>query len=104
MSSITAFIMSIITTLSLLFGTLGSADYVRQTGLKEAIEASVNRDKITSTSYIGKADGEAWFPEKEYRIEDHVILKKEKDKDFVILNLADVHFSDYDYRAWYAFE
>lgn len=68
--------MSIITTLSLLFGTLGSADYVRQTGLKEAIEASVNRDKITSTSYIGKADGEAWFPEKEYRIEDHVILKK----------------------------
>lgn len=96
--------MSIVTTLSLLFGTLGSADYEKQTGLAEAIKAAVNREKITATSFVGTPSDETWYPEKEYKLEDHVIITKEKDKDFVILNLADVHFSDYDYRAWYAFE
>ena len=104
MTNITALLMSIITTLSLFFGTLGSSDYVRQTGLAEAIKASVKRDEITASSFVGEVDDCKWSPDKEYSLDDTVVLKKERGKDFIILNLADVHFSDYDYRAWYAFD
>lgn len=104
MSGITQVIMSFITMLSLFFGTLGSSDYDRQTGLKEALDALVNKQQILSEKYVGTESTDKWDAGKEYRLEDTVVLTKKKGEDFVILNLADVHFSDYDYRAFYAFE
>lgn len=104
MSGITAAIMSLLTALSLFFGTLGSSDYKKQTGLFEAVKALANKNTVLGSTYKGEASSDIFSAEKEYTLEDTSVLKKEKGRDFVILNLADVHFSDYDMRALYAFE
>ncbi len=96
--------MSFLTTLSLFFGTAGSSDYIRQTGLKQAIDSLINKNEITNTEYKGEVSSYTWNAAEEYKTENTVVLKKEKNKDFVILNITDTHFSDYDYRAFTAFD
>ncbi len=70
--------------------------------IKNAVDAVLNKKKILSTSYSGKTEdiGTA----NRFDIVDTVIVKKQRGKDFIILNLTDIHFSDYDYRAFFAFE
>lgn len=104
MDKIIAAMMSLLTTLSLFFGTLGSDDYVKSTGLKEAINALINKNEITETEYKGEISNSKWDSSMEYSIDDTIVLKKEKGKDFVILNITDTHFADYDYRAFTAFD
>ncbi len=104
MDKIVAVIMSLFTTLSLFFGSLGSDDYVRSTGLKEAVNSLVNKEEILSTEYKGEESTYHWDSSEEYSIENTVVLKKEKGEDFVILNITDTHFADYDYRAFTAFD
>ncbi len=104
MEKITAIIMSLLTTLSLFFGMAGSDDYEKSTGLKAAIDSLANKNDILSTEYKGEISSYNWDASKEYKLEDTVVLKKEKGKDFVILNITDTHFSDYDYRAFTAFD
>lgn len=104
MDKIIAAMMSLLTTLSLFFGTLGSDTYVKSTGLKEAINALINKNEITETEYKGKISSSKWDSSMEYSIDDTIVLKKEKGKDFVILNITDTHFADYDYRAFTAFD
>lgn len=104
MEKITAIIMSLLTSLSLFFGMAGSDDYTKTTGLKEAIDALVNKSDILSTEYVGDVSTYKWDSSMEYSLDDTVVLKKEKGEDFVILNITDTHFSDYDYRAFTAFD
>lgn len=104
MDKISAIFVSLLTTLSLFFGLAGNTDYVKQTGLKEALDAVINKTEISEEKYIGKTSDYKWNENDEYTLEDTVILKKEKGKDFVILNLTDTHFADYDYRAFTAFD
>lgn len=104
MEKITAIIMSLLTTLSLFFGMAGSPDYKKGTGLKEAVDAVINKGAILSTEFKGDVSEETWNENSEYKLEDTVVLTKEKDKDFVILNITDTHFADYDYRAFTAFD
>ena len=96
--------MSFLTTLSLFFGTAGSSDYTKQSGLSEALNSLFNKDEILSTEFKGEVSDYSWQPDEEYSLDNTVVLKKEKDKDFVILNITDTHFSDYDYRAFTAFD
>ena len=74
--------------------------YVRMTGLKEAIRSWIDREKELAASYTGEVSDEVWGGSFTY--DNMVTLKKSRDKDFVILNLTDTHFGDYDYRRFTA--
>lgn len=104
MDKFISILLSLCTTFSLFFGTAGNADYQKATGLKEALETLFNKSKITSTEYKGEASDYRWDASMDYSIDDTVVLTKEKGKDFVILNITDTHFSDYDHRAFTAFD
>ena len=70
------------------------------TGLKEAVRSWLDRSKELASSYVGAVSDEVWGGDFS---EDNIVkLKKDKDKDFVILNLTDTHFGDYDYRRFTA--
>ena len=90
--------------LPLFFGMKRSNDYKKQTGLPRALNALMNKQKILSEKNEGQVSSESWSPDREYRLEDTVVFTKKKNRDFIVLSLTDVHFSDYDYRAYYAFE
>ena len=102
MNKIIAFVLGFVQTIMLFFGMLGSDAYEKQTGLQEAVEALTGKDEILAEQYIGTVSDENWV-EDEFSLEDMTILTKEKDKDFVVLNIADTHFADYDERAFFAF-
>ena len=67
---------------------------------KEAFRDAFN--EIVSEKYIGEASDYTWKESDAYSLDDTFILKKEKGKDFVILNITDTHFSDYDFRAFFS--
>ncbi len=104
MAKITAIFMSLLTTLSLFLGMAGSADYTKQSGLSAALDAVINKNEILSAEYKGEVSTYKWDASMEYSLDNTVVLKKEKGKDFVVLNITDTHFSDYDYRAFTAFD
>lgn len=104
MERIISIFMSLLTSLSLFLGCAGNADYEKTTGLKAAIDALINKNEIITEKYIGEVSDYVWNSSDEFSLDDTVILKKEKNKDFVILNITDTHFSDYDYRAFTAFD
>ena len=58
-----------------------------------------NKNAVIKEYHTGKASDYIWDGEKEFTFEETVTLKKEKGKDFKILTLDDIHFSDYGYRA-----
>ncbi len=102
MDKIIALIMTIVQTFTVFFGTNGSESYVKQTGLKQAVDALSRKDEIIAEKYIGISSDEAWT-EHEFSLDDMTTIRKEKNKDFVVLNIADTHFADYDERAFFAF-
>ena len=76
--------------------------YVKMTGLKEAIRSWLNYKQELSASYVGETSDEVWGGAFTY--DNMVTIQKDSDKDFVILNLTDNHFGDYDYRRFTALE
>ncbi len=104
MEKLTGIFVSLLTSLSLFLGMAGSADYQKLTGLSEAIKALTQKSEIISGEYTGEVSDDKWSADQEYNIEDTIVLKKDKNKDFIILNITDTHFSDYDYRAFTAFD
>ena len=100
----TAAILAVLTFFTQLFGLAGSGDYGRQTGLREAVSALAQKETAPEERYEGAPSGENWDPGRPFGWEDVTVLQKQPGRDFVVLNFSDVHFSDYDYRAWLAFE
>ena len=74
--------------------------YVKMTGFAEAIRSWLDRSSELASSYVGEVSDEVWGGEFTY--DDMVTVKKEQGKDFVILNLTDLHFGDYDYSRFTA--
>lgn len=74
------------------------------TGLSQALEALLNKTEILNTEYVGEVSTETWTEDTPFSLEDCVTLTKKDGEDFVILNITDTHFADYDYRAFTAFE
>ena len=69
----------------------------RDLGSANGIKAFVERNIRRKERFIGK-------PGCEKSEDDFVFtLAKQPDRDFVILNITDPHFADYDYRAFLAF-
>ena len=79
-----------------------ASGYVKMTGLKEAIRSWLNYKQELSTSYVGETSDEVWGGAFTY--DNMVTIQKDPEKDFVILNLTDNHFGDYDYRRFTALE
>ena len=99
MQKLLATILSLFTAFSLYFGISGSDEYVRKTDFESLINSLSNKEEIINTDYIGVESTEHWDASLEYRLEDTAVLKKEKGKDFVILNLTDIHFTDYGEKS-----
>lgn len=77
--------------------------YVKQTSLRDAVYALIHMREIKSTKFVGEKTDEKWNGEA-IDLESFATLTKKDGKDFVILNITDPHFSDYDYRAFLAFQ
>ncbi|MBQ7053870.1 MAG: hypothetical protein IJN97_01475, partial [Oscillospiraceae bacterium] len=101
---ISIFLCTIMSVFSVSTVSVNSEGYEKMTGLSQAINALIHKNEIMNTDYVGEVSTEVFDPAAEYRLEDTSVVIKEKDKDFVILNLTDIHVSDYDYRAFTAFE
>lgn len=99
MNRILAFIISLSTIFSLLLGTVGNSDCTDNTYFKDKFCSVINKHKIISTEYIGEVSTETWSADDEYTLDETAVLIKEKDKDFVILNLSDMHFTDYGAKS-----
>lgn len=72
-------------------------NYEELSGWQRWVYMSVNREEIQNTKYVGQVSTEVWDPESPYRLEDHALLLKDPQKDFVIMNVADMHLSEYSY-------
>ncbi len=54
-----------------------------------------HKDEIRKNKYIGKPSDEIFDSEKIFSLDDVSVIKRNSKKDFVVLNLSDVHFTDY---------
>ncbi len=77
---------------------LTNGDEPKVTAVRETIDRLLEREPLEKEYFEGEASDYIWSETDEYRLEDTVVLEKQKGKDFIILNLADIHFSDYGYR------
>ena len=100
MQKITAFFMSVLMTLTQFFGMAGDPDYERMTNLKQSLQILFNKKEVCAEHHAGTVSDYRWTADEEYKLENTAVLQKEEGKDFKILNLTDMHFSDYGYRAF----
>ena len=100
MTKITAIFLSIITTFGLFFGNAGDPNYMEMTSFKESLHVLFNKKEVIAEKHTGTVSDYRWSSDEEYKLENTTVLQKEKDRDFKILTLSDIHFSDYGYRAF----
>ena len=95
----TKFVSLILAMLTAFAGTTSySSGYTQQTTRMEALKNIFHKSEIISTAYTGTPSEYVWNETDEYTADYAVTIEKSADRDFVVLNLADVHFSDYGYR------
>ena len=96
-------IIAIILAIVLLGGAgvlaINQGNYEEMTGLQRTVYAILNRDKIINTEYVGEVSDYTWTAEEEYQLENTSIVMKEAGEDFVIMNITDIHMSDYTQDA-----
>lgn len=74
-------------------------DYEEMTGWQRDLYAIMNREEIINTEYVGKVSDETWSADDVYTLENTAVLSKEAGKDFVVMNITDLHMTDYsDYE------
>ena len=74
----------------LLFGFPAEEGYKPQTAPGEIIRKNFDKVRVRGELHAGK--------ESEFNAETHAEVRKQPGKDFVIMNFADIHFSDFGYR------
>lgn len=102
MERIILFFLAMITAISQFFGFAGNPDYDKMTGFKESMNVLFNKNKVVSEYHTGKPSDYTWNETDEFSADSCVSLEKKKDRDFKILTLSDIHFSDYGYRAFFS--
>lgn len=102
MVKLTAWVLSIITAVSQIFGCAGNSDYEKMFDFKDIINVLFNSKSVISEQHVGTPSDYVWSADEEYSLENTVVMQKEKGKDFKILTLSDIHFSDYGYRAFFS--
>ena len=77
---------------------LAKGDEPKVSAVRETIDRLLEREPLEKEFFEGQKSDYDWSTADEYRLEDTAVLEKRPGKDFIILNLADIHFSDYGYR------
>lgn len=95
-------IVSVFVVLSVLLGTgyNVSDDCKTQTSRGEFIKTLFNKKEIIAEKHTGKPSEETWSAENEYSADYGTTVCKDKNRDFKILNIADIHLSDFGYRIF----
>ncbi len=69
---------------------------------RDVVPTLQSKKVVCATKYRGAPSEERFDPDDP--LADAQTFYKEPGKDFVILNLTDMHYSDFDYRYWTAFD
>ena len=100
MKTILSFFTFILTVFSVICGIPFNSEYQQLITPIEVYSSIFEKEKNQSNIYSGTVSEDKWNPSDELKLTDTVVLKKEKGKDFVILNLSDIHFGDYGTKAY----
>ena len=76
---------------------VGQGNYEEMTGWQRWFYAITHTEKIKNTDYVGSPSVDTWSETDEYKMEDHAVIYKDPDRDFVVMNLTDFHIAEYDY-------
>lgn len=76
---------------------VGQGNYEEMTGWQRWLYAATHAQQIKDTNYVGKVSTDRWSETDEYRLEDHAVIVKDPNRDFVVMNLTDFHLAEYDY-------
>ena len=79
--------------------TVAGEDYESLSGWRKGLYASLHREEILNTEYQGETSDYVWSEELPYRLEDHAVIQKDPGKDLVIMNVTDIHMSDFTQDA-----
>ncbi len=88
----------------LITGYMGSDGYTPQTSRGEYLRILPHRKENVSSFHAGKKSGLHYSYSPERFRELSYVLQKEPGRDFTVLDLADLHFSDYGYRVLFSLE
>lgn len=93
-------ITSVFTVIALLFGSgyPVTGGYTAQTAPGEFKEILRNNSKLEEVPHTGTPSEYVWSSEDEYTADYGAVVYKESGREFKILNIADIHFSDVGYR------
>lgn len=80
---------------------LARGDFEEMSGLRQVAWAVLNRTELENTEFVGTLSADTWQETDAYLPEDTVRLQKDPNKDFVIMNLTDLHMTDFDYYGSY---
>ena len=75
---------------------LAQGDFEEMTGLRQGTYAVLNREKLENTEFVGQQSADSWDENDPYSLENTAVLQKQPGKDFVVLNLTDIHMADFD--------
>ena len=78
---------------------IGSQDYDSLSGWQKGLHAFLHRQELLNTEFQGTVSDYVWSEETPYRLEDHAVLQKEPGKDLVVMNVTDIHLSDFTQDA-----
>lgn len=98
MSQFIAIFTSIISMFMMMFTDFGGSDYVKLTNIKDTAYMVCHKNEVCAERHTGTPSDEVFTGEEAYSLGDTAVIIKEKGKDFKLLNLTDIHFSDYGYR------
>ena len=80
---------------------ISRGDFETMTGWRQVAYAVFNRTKLENTDFVGNVSTDTWSENDDYCLDNTVVLTKEAGKDFVVLNLTDIHMADFDYYGSY---
>lgn len=100
MNRIIALIMSLSVTLFPAFSSQNKEGYEKMTGLKDSVYSFFNKKEVTAAYHNGEPSGEVFDENTEFTLDETQTLIKTPGKNFTILNLTDMHYSDYGYRVF----
>lgn len=95
-------LIALLTTLMILTAGVypSTENYTAQTEKGEFTRAAMGKN--SDEYHNGEVSDYVWSETEEYTEDYAVTLTKEEGKEFVILNIADIHFSDTGYRVFYS--
>jgi len=97
-------LIAVFMTLSILLssGYPAVENYTTQTEAGEFLKVLLRKNEITSEYHTGEKSTYTWNETDSYTLDYGTTLQKASDRDFVILNIADIHFSDFGYRVFFS--